>query len=357
MNTFTTNMNTNPLRVALIISMLLHLIGFYFLSNYSFNSTLRTPKITPITVRTLVEKKGIQAMAVKYVTQQNPIQSVHLPKLASNKLSNIFNSKPTPIFDNYSQSQTSQPILIAQLPQKMSPMKLASKKRPSPSPVKSKYFFRETTIAATPRMTMENQPLYQSTDIPATPSRLVEISQSEAFSQNLQARLNFKNKANEKQSFKPVALYKGLKNIKNSQYTQSVRNISLNHALNEESLKNSHTKTMAKSTPVNKNSSSSDLGKLRRGFQRKIWQKVAKAKYYPRIARERGFEGEPIVTFTLGSKGELIGLKLIIVSRYKLLNEAALETVRRGIPYPAIPKSLERNSISFNLPISYVLEK
>ena len=90
MNTFTTNMNTNPLRVALIISMLLHLIGFYFLSNYSFNSTLRTPKITPITVRTLVEKKGIQAMGVKHATQQNPIQSVHLPKLASNELNNIF---------------------------------------------------------------------------------------------------------------------------------------------------------------------------------------------------------------------------------------------------------------------------
>jgi len=84
---------------------------------------------------------------------------------------------------------------------------------------------------------------------------------------------------------------------------------------------------------------------------------VAKAKYYPRMARKRGFEGKPIVAFTLGKKGDLIDLKIIEASIYDLLNEAALETIRRGIPYPPIPEPLGKNSISFNLPISYILER
>ena len=139
---------------------------------------------------------------------------------------------------------------------------------------------------------------------------------------------------------------------------QDIKNV-YSHAqgLSEGSINSSQITTMVKATPPSINSSSLDLGELRRGFHKKIWQKVAKAKYYPRVARKSGFEGEPIVTFTLGSKGELIDLRLIEFSSYQLLNEAALETVRRGIPYPSIPKPLGRDSISFNLPISYVLEE
>jgi len=114
---------------------------------------------------------------------------------------------------------------------------------------------------------------------------------------------------------------------------------------------------MVKTEPPSTNFSSLDLGELRRGFHGKIWQRVAKAKYYPRMARKRGFEGKPIVAFTLESNGELVDLKLIEASNYDLLNKAALETIRRGIPYPPIPEPLGKNSISINLPISYVLEK
>ena len=103
--------------------------------------------------------------------------------------------------------------------------------------------------------------------------------------------------------------------------------------------------------------SSLNIGELRQGFHGKIWGRVAKVKYYPRMARKRGLEGKPIVAFTLGTNGELVDLKLAKASSYDLLNDAALETIRRGIPYPPIPKTLGRNSISFNLPISYVLEK
>jgi protein TonB len=113
---------------------------------------------------------------------------------------------------------------------------------------------------------------------------------------------------------------------------------------------------MVKTEPPSTNFSSLDLGELRRGFHGKIWQRVAKAKYYPRMARKKRLEGKPIVAFTLGKKGDLVNLKIIEASIYDLPNEAALETIRRGVPYPPIPEPLGKNSISFNLPLSYVLE-
>ena len=95
MNVFTTNLNDNPLKVTLLFSALLHATGFYILSSISFNQTSRSPDIVPIKVTTLGEKKGIQAVNVKHVTQQNPRQSTHSPKLVSTTLNEVFDSKPT----------------------------------------------------------------------------------------------------------------------------------------------------------------------------------------------------------------------------------------------------------------------
>lgn len=98
-----------------------------------------------------------------------------------------------------------------------------------------------------------------------------------------------------------------------------------------------------------------ELGEMRQGFINGVRNQVTKAKYYPRVARKRGFEGNPIVAFTLGGKGKLIKLILAQPSDHKILNEAALETIRRGVPYPPIPEQLKEKSITFNLPISYIL--
>jgi protein TonB len=75
------------------------------------------------------------------------------------------------------------------------------------------------------------------------------------------------------------------------------------------------------------------------------------------MAHKLGFEGQPVVSFTLGAEGKLLDLKLVQASTYDLLNEAALETIRRGAPYPPIPGPLGKKSISFDLPILYTLEE
>ena len=95
MNVSTTNLRNNQLKITFLFSALLHVAGFYILSGISFNQTSRPPDIVPIKVMTHVEKKGIQAVNVKHVTQQSPRQSTQSPKLAPTTLNEVFDSKPT----------------------------------------------------------------------------------------------------------------------------------------------------------------------------------------------------------------------------------------------------------------------
>ncbi len=100
-----------------------------------------------------------------------------------------------------------------------------------------------------------------------------------------------------------------------------------------------------------------ELETVRRAFSTQVWKKIAEAKFYPGIARDRGYEGQPVVAFTLNRRGELLELNLEKPSGYSVLDEAALQAVKAARPYPNIPKLLKTNSIRFKLPVSFILEK
>ncbi len=57
-------------------------------------------------------------------------------------------------------------------------------------------------------------------------------------------------------------------------------------------------------------------------------------KYYPASARRRGIEGEVEVAFDLDARGMANRLRLLSRSGYRILDRAALETVRRASPFP-----------------------
>jgi len=99
------------------------------------------------------------------------------------------------------------------------------------------------------------------------------------------------------------------------------------------------------------------LEKIKSRFSSQIWNRIARSKYYPRIARKRGFEGQPVVAFTLGHEGTLLELSIATPSPFKVLDKAALDAVKSAGPYPPIPKLLKADSIQFNLPISFMLEE
>ncbi len=58
-------------------------------------------------------------------------------------------------------------------------------------------------------------------------------------------------------------------------------------------------------------------------------------KYYPASARRRGIEGRVEVAFDLDARGMASRLQLLSRSGYRILDRAALETVRRASPFPA----------------------
>lgn len=99
-----------------------------------------------------------------------------------------------------------------------------------------------------------------------------------------------------------------------------------------------------------------DLGDLRGLFTGKVRQRIANAKYYPRTARRRGMEGQPVIAFTLDKSGQLVKVDLAQTSGYQLLDRAAVEAVHQAAPYPEIPTELQTDTFQFKLPISFVLK-
>lgn len=67
-------------------------------------------------------------------------------------------------------------------------------------------------------------------------------------------------------------------------------------------------------------------------------------KFYPMSARRRGIVGEVEVAFELNARGQANMLKILTASGYRVLDEAALEAVRRAVPFP-----VERGAFHFKL--------
>jgi TonB family protein len=355
MNSFTTRLSNNRLKATLLFSILLHAAGFYILSGVSFNLSSRSPNITPIKVTALIQEKGIQSASIKHVTQRYSIQSKHFPKFVFTKIKKFDSTEITPTHSNNSPKYM-QSHLKKRNPKTIDQIGLTSNTKYSPSRINSKEYYRQAISTISPQLLKKDYYSLKNINFSSTPTKDTLITHKANLSTAIKHSSNSSFPANDIHNSRSSSIHKTNTHQK-VKFSTSIRKVSHTDGFSEESIKSSQTTTTEKIVSTFKNSSSLNMGELRQGFHRKIWQRVAEAKYYPRMARKRGFEGEPIVTFTLGSKGELIELKLIEVSSYKILNEAALETIRRGTPYPSIPEPLGKNSISFNLPISYVLEE
>jgi TonB family protein len=82
----------------------------------------------------------------------------------------------------------------------------------------------------------------------------------------------------------------------------------------------------------------------------RIWLKINRSKYYPRIARKNGWEGSPRIRFAIDSDGQVNSVNLVKSCGIPELDEAALETIRRSAPLPYYPKTI-------TLAIRYSLDK
>jgi protein TonB len=92
-------------------------------------------------------------------------------------------------------------------------------------------------------------------------------------------------------------------------------------------------------------------------FLREVIAKIQKVKRYPESARRNNWEGTAKVEFVLSGDGKVNSVILITSSKYTVLDEEAVEMVKRAAPFPQIPKELGISELKLLLPIVFRLEK
>jgi protein TonB len=89
-------------------------------------------------------------------------------------------------------------------------------------------------------------------------------------------------------------------------------------------------------------------------LQRALGKSVSE-RDYPRLARERGWEGKTYVMLTFGRDGLLKGVALSKTSGYPILDDKALELVKR-MRVPPMPGQLRRIERTITMPVNFVLK-
>ncbi len=76
---------------------------------------------------------------------------------------------------------------------------------------------------------------------------------------------------------------------------------------------------------------------------------IERTKNYPRLARERGIEGEVRLRFRLNSAGNVDAVEVVKSSGYEILDSASIRAVYSAAPMPSVQGWIE-------VPIAYVLK-
>lgn len=88
-------------------------------------------------------------------------------------------------------------------------------------------------------------------------------------------------------------------------------------------------------------------------YSARVLAHLQRFRIYPDQARAAGITGVSTVRFTLGASGNVIAVSLARGSGAGVLDQAALAMVHRASPFPAIPPSLARTSMTFAAPVRF----
>ncbi|MFC1512573.1 energy transducer TonB [bacterium] len=91
-------------------------------------------------------------------------------------------------------------------------------------------------------------------------------------------------------------------------------------------------------------------------YLKEIFEKIEHNKYYPKIEKRSMHQGKITVGFIIAKNGTLLKSSILKKSRYKRLNEAALYTVFKSAPFPALPNELKKDELALNINIVYELK-
>ncbi len=78
---------------------------------------------------------------------------------------------------------------------------------------------------------------------------------------------------------------------------------------------------------------------------------------YPRVAVENSWEGRAEVRLTIDSNGSIASLSIRTRSGYEVLDEQALEMIRKAKPLAPVPQGLRGKGFTLDLPILFSLKE
>lgn len=86
-----------------------------------------------------------------------------------------------------------------------------------------------------------------------------------------------------------------------------------------------------------------------------VVRRLRRALRYPAEAKRERLEGEVHVSFTVSRDGGVGSIRVVRSSGSRLLDEAAVNTVRRAAPFPDIPTAAGRSSWPFTVPLAFAV--
>ncbi len=90
-------------------------------------------------------------------------------------------------------------------------------------------------------------------------------------------------------------------------------------------------------------------------YTNSIQLNIAKAKTYPSAARDGNQQGKAFVSFKLSKDGRVMNFSIENSSGHNILDQAAIQAIKDGAPYPPIPDELDKQYALLKIPISFIL--
>ena len=94
-------------------------------------------------------------------------------------------------------------------------------------------------------------------------------------------------------------------------------------------------------------------GRQRNDYLTRVFRHLAPYRVYPPAARASNQHGRVVTRVTLGRDGGLIDVRIDTSSGWPLLDQAELEAIRRGAPFPPVPANMPGDPVILILRMNY----
>lgn len=108
--------------------------------------------------------------------------------------------------------------------------------------------------------------------------------------------------------------------------------------------------------PKNVGPTDDDINAALNQYGSTLGRAIAKHKQYPKIAAMRGWQGECLLDLKLDGNGKVLSSSVKESSGFEVLDNQALEMVRKASPFPAPPDVLRGRNFNIIVPVSFKLE-